>query len=489
MKASRISVFVTVFGALLALAPAVRTPSMERRPAVVDTLFDLVIVGGRVLDPDSRTDALLNVGINGGTIQAMSPAPLRGTRMLDARGLVVAPGFIDILSYDPLEPGVWTKVNDGVTTNLAMHGGAVEPDRWYRAMARTSPPLHYGASFFYNAARFRFVKDRYAPASPAVRSRVMALAERAIRDGALGISFSLEYVPGVSSDELLPPMHLAARYGVPVFFHARYSDTTAPGTNLEGLREIIAAARITHAAVHIGHINSTGGTFSMVRSLALIDSARSTGLDVTACMYPYTYWGTYLNSARFDPGWQERFHISYNDLQLGGASERLDATSFRKYQRLGKLAVAYAIPDEDNRDALRAPFVMIGSDAILEVGYNNHPRASGTFARTIAVYSREQHTISLMEAIAKMTILPARRMEGACQVMRRKGRLQAGADADVVVFDAGRIRDRATVEHPELTSEGIHYVLVGGEIVLDGRGLHKNIRNGRALRGALRSGS
>jgi dihydroorotase len=282
-------------------------------------------------------------------------------------------------------------------------------------------------------------------------------------------------------------MSLAAKYSLPVFFHARYSDMEEPGTNLDGLREIIGYARTTHAAVHIDHINSTGGTFSMARSLAMIDAARSGGLDITACMYPYAYWATYLNSARFDAGWQDRFHISYGDLQLGGSSDRLTRETFLKNRRLGKLAVAYAIPEEDNLAALRSSYVMIGSDAVLEPGFNNHPRASGTFSRTIAVYVREHKTISLMDAIAKMTILPARRMESASESMKRKGRLQVGVDADVVVFDAARIRDRATVEHPENCSEGIHYVLVRGKVVLDESGLHRNVRNGSAIRGMLRT--
>jgi len=449
----------------------------------VQGAFDIVIRNGRVMDPERRLDSVMNVGILGGTIRAITSDSLHGTRAIDATGLVVSPGFIDILSYDPIEPGVWTKISDGVTTTLAMHGGTSDPDRWYAAFAEQKPPVHYGASFFYSEARIRLVKDRYRHASDEARRTILARAENALRRGALGVSFALEYVPGTASDEILPLMTLAAHYSLPVFFHARYSDMEEPGTNLDGLREIIAYARATHAAVHIDHINSTGGTFSMARSLAMIDSARSEGLDITACMYPYAYWATYLNSARFDSGWQSRFHISYGDLQLGGSSKRLTRETFLQNRRLGKLAVAYAIPDEDNRTALRASYVMIGSDAILEPGFNNHPRASGTFSRTIAVYVREQQTISLMDALAKMTILPARRMESASQSMKRKGRLQVGADADVVVFDPARIRDRATVEHPEARSEGIRYVLVGGKVVLDGSGLHKNVRNGSAIRG------
>jgi dihydroorotase len=448
--------------------------------------YDIVIAGGRVLDPDRRSDSVMNIGITAGSIGAISPQPLAGRQIIHAEGLVVAPGFIDLLSYNPVEPGVWTKIADGVTTALAMHGGTDDPEKWYRIFRKERVPLHYGASFFYSEARVRQVRDRYRQASPEERAKILAATEEGLRKGALGLSFALEYVPGVSREEIVPAMNLAARYGVPVFFHARYSDMEEPGTNIDALREIIDDARASHASVHIDHLNSTGGTFSMVKSIAMLDSARAAGLDITACMYPYTYWGTYLNSARFDPGWQDRFHITYHDLQLGGSPERLTKESFALYRRKGLLAVAYAIPDEDNRTCLRSPYVMIGSDAILEPGFNNHPRASGTYARTIAVYVREQHVLSLMDAIAKMTILPARRMEQACPAMARKGRLQLGADADIVIFDAATIRDRATVEHPDLPSEGIHYVLIGGNVVLDPHGLHKGVRAGQAMRGPNR---
>jgi len=447
-------------------------------------MYDLVIRSGRVLDPASRFDSVATIGILEGRIAAISTTHLAGKVVLDASGLVVAPGFIDILSYAPGEVGVWNKIADGVTTNLSMHGGTSSPRAWYAEQARKHWPLNYGASFFYTQARQQFVTDRYAAARPANISRLTAIAERALQEGALGISFSLEYVPGISPGEIRPMMKLARQYNVPVFFHARYSDMEEPGTNLDALREIVGYARESGASVHIDHLNSTGGTFSMKQSLAMIDSARSNGLDVTACVYPYTYWGTYLNSARFDRGWQQRFHISEHDLQLGGSSERLTEESFAKYRRQGKLAIAYAIPEEDVEDALHAPYVMIGSDAILQTGYNNHPRASGAFSRTIAVYVRVKRTISLMDAIAKMTILPARRLEQSSDSMKRKGRLQIGADADIVIFDAARIRDRATVEHPERMSEGILYVIVDGQIVKDPKGLRKEVRPGRSIRGS-----
>jgi dihydroorotase len=394
----------------------------------------------------------------------------------------VAPGFIDILSYAPREAGNWNKLADGVTTNLAMHGGTAYPARWYRSMADQKPPLHYGASFFYTEARNRFIGDRYAKLPHKHLMTIRAMADSALRAGALGVSFSLEYVPGILATEILPMMRLAKRYDVPVFFHARYSDMEPPGTNLEALDELMAYADSTGAAVHIDHINSTGGTFSMPQSIERIEAAHRRGLDITACVYPYTFWATYLNSARFDKGWQQRFRIPYDSLQLGGSSERLTEASFRKSRAQGKLAIAYAIPNEDVVAALKAPWVMIGSDAILEWGYNNHPRASGTFSRTIAVYVREQKVITLMEAISKMSLQPARRLERGAPAFKKKGRLSVGADADVVVFDPYSIRDRSTVEHPEYASTGMRFVVVAGNLVMEGGTLNRKVRAGRPLR-------
>lgn len=477
MEYTKIATATRWFKALIFLLPLIAWGQ-----ARTNQVFDLVIRNGRIIDPATHRDTVgLSIGIRGSTIEALSAGALEGVRTIDASGRIVAPGFIDILSYAPTTVGAWNKIADGVTTNLAMHGGASDPATWYATVDRQHPPINYGASFFYIEARSRFIGDRYKSASPSQIRKLTAIAERALKSGALGISFSLEYCPGISSEEILPLMHLAKRYNVPVFFHARYSDMEEPGTNIDALHELINYARETGAAIHIDHLNSTGGTFSMNRSVSILDSARQRGLDISACVYPYTYWGTYLNSARFDQGWQQRFHISYHDLQLAGSNERLTEESFTKYQKLGKLAVAYAIPEDDVETALRSPFVMIGSDAILTSGFNNHPRASGTFARTIAVYVRELRVLSLQDAIAKMTILPARRLEKNCTAMRRKGRIAIGADADIVIFNFDTITDRATVDRPEISSSGIDYVIVGGKVVKDLAGIHKNIRPGRAI--------
>jgi hypothetical protein len=259
---------------------------------------------------------------------------------------------------------------------------------------------------------------------------------------------------------------VAAERGVPVFVHGRYSDNTAPGTNADTLAEILQLARDTRCAVHVEHLVSTGGTFSMRQSLDTLGAARDTeGLDVTACMYPYDYWATYLASPRFADGWQDRFRITYEDLVVAGTGERVTASTFPQLQQDNVLVAAFAIPEADVTACLRSPWVMIGSDAILEPGDNNHPRATGCFTRVLGRYVREQETIGLVDALAKMTILPARRVEGSAPAMRRKGRLQRGADADIVVFDPDTVSDTSTVARPASMAQGIEWVLVLGQVV------------------------
>jgi dihydroorotase len=444
--------------------------------------LDLVIKNAHVMDPETNLDrAGLWVGIRGGSVVSVADTAFRGRQTIDAAGQVVAPGFIDVLSYTPNGYGIWRKLADGVTTNLAMHGAAADVGAWYAGLQRTGWPVNYGGAFSDPAARVQLNISRYRAATPAQLERLRALAERSLASGALGVSMSLEYTPGATVEEGLMLARLAAQHHAPLFFHARYSDTIPPGTDAEGIHEILEAARRTGAAVHVDHITSAA-TFDMAAALDSLASARRAGIDVTACVYPYDFWATSLAQARFDPGWQQRFGISYADLQIAGTTERLTEESFERYRARGTLAVAYAIPDTAVVQALRARFVMIGSDAILNPGNNNHPRASGAFSRLLAVYVRERGTLTLMEAIRRMTLLPAQTLEARAPAMKKKGRLSAGADADIVIFDPARVRDRSTVEHPELMSEGISWVIVGGRIALDPKGPRRNELAGRPVR-------
>lgn len=482
--ASLLPALAFLFLSIAGIARAPRVWPGVRQTSLEAEFYDLVIRNGRVMDPETRLDQPgTNVGVRGGRITVVTREPIHGRQEIDAAGRVVAPGFIDMVSYDPNPAGVWNKIADGVTTNLALHGGTTDPPAWYGYYGAHRPPVNYGASFFFSVARNELQIPLTAPATPQQIEKLTARGERALREGALAVSFSLEYVPGISREEILPLMRLAQRYRVPVFFHARYSTMDGPGTNLDALREIIDDCRATGAAAEIEHITSTGGTFSMPQSLAMLDAARASGLDITADAYPYTYWATYLDSERFAPGWQRRFRITFSDLQIAGSTERLTAESFARYRHEHRIAAAFAIPEEDVIRALQSPWMMIGSDGILDAGHNNHPRASGTFTRTLAVYVREKKVLTLMDALEKMTILPARRLEEASAQFRRKGRLSSGTDADIVIFDPATVADRATVEHPETPAEGMLWVLVNGTVVKSPTGFQRGAHPGEPLRG------
>jgi len=440
-------------------------------------VYDLVVAGGRVIDPDSGYDGEANVGIDGEQIVTISTGTLEGRARIDAAGKVVAPGFIDLLSYEPEDYGARFKVADGVTTNLGMHGINANAADFF-ARFTDNCVVHFGGAFDHPWIRSTHLGlGTSDEASLSQVGEMGAMLEQQLADGWIGVDFEPEYAPGTSLAEMTALARIAQAHGVPCFFHGRYS---AIGTNRQTLDEIIGVAKETGAAVHVEHIISTGGTFDMAGSLAQIADARRAGYDVTACMYPYTFWATYLASTRFAPGWEERFRISYGDLQIAGTSERLTASTFQQYQRENKLAAAYAIPEEDVRTALRSDIVMIGSDAILTNG-NNHPRATGCFARTLGHYVRDEPVIGLVDALAKMTIMPAKRLERRVPALRRKGRLQLGADADITIFDPAKVIDRSTVEDPAQASAGIDHVLILGQVVKTPDGVDESKKLGRPV--------
>ena len=220
----------------------------------------------------------------------------------------------------------------------------------------------------------------------------------------------------------------------------------------------------------------------MQQSLDLIRDARQNGLDLSTDMYPYNSWATYLASSRFDGDWQKRFKITYGDLQIGGSPERLNEQTFAKYRKLNKLAVAYAIPEEDIITGLVSPLTMIGSDTMIQENNNNHPRGAGCFARLFGRYVREQKTIPMMEALRKVTLIPAQRLEKISPSMLKKGRIKTGADADITIFNPDTIADRSTVEKPAQYSAGIEYVLVNGVIVKDRNGIIKGVLPGKPVK-------
>jgi dihydroorotase len=475
--------------------PAVAGAPVEPGP---DHVFDTVITGGRVMDPDSGFDQVTNVGIDGVSVTKLSDEPLQGRQQIDATGLVVAPGFIDILSYEPNDYGIWFKIGDGVTTNLAMHGINARAEDFF-GLYSGATPAHFGGAW--DNPYFRGVLD-IGGGEAASESEIAELADttrQELDQGWIGLDFEPEYTPGIEPTEINQLASVGVEYGVASYFHGRYSDNLPPGTNADTLAEILQTARETGASVHVQHLNSTGGTFSMPESIDTLLAARDEGIDVTACLYPYDFWATFAGATRWDPDpetgatFEERFRISYDDLQIAGTDERLGEGGLESLRQQGEnplVAAMGSIPDDDIVTALQAPFTLIGSDAILEPGNNNHPRATGCFARTLGVYVRERKVLGLMEALAKMTILPARRVEGAAPAMQKKGRLQRGADADITIFDPDTVADRSTIVTPDAMSVGIEWVLVDGRVVktpemTDPDAFDKSVLPGRAITRAV----
>jgi dihydroorotase len=472
---------VNLTSSVRAVSPPPLADAGQELPA--DHVYERVVAGGRVIDPDSGFDGVANVGIDAGTITGISPDPLQGHDVIDATGRVVAPGFVDLLSYEPNSFGTWYKLADGVTTNLAMHGVSNYAEPFFRRFEATTP-VHFGGAFhqhFMRAAELGAAVDEEL--TPAQLDRLAESLRENLATGFAGVSFSPEYSPGTTMAELERLAAVAAELGHVAFFHTRYSDPFPPGTSAEGIAEVLEVARRTGAGVHIEHLSSTGGTFVMAETLATLEQARSEGIDVTACVYPYDFWGTFLASPRFAPGWQDRYGLSYADLQVAGTGERLSEATFEAAVRDNKLVAALgSIPEDEVRLALAQPWVMVSSDAILNPDLNNHPRAAGTFARTLGRYVRELEVLDLVSALAKMTILPARRVEAMIPAMARKGRLRRGADADLVVFDPSTVADQATVAAPDQASTGFDWVLVDGVVALAQGRTRRDVRAGRGLR-------
>jgi N-acyl-D-aspartate/D-glutamate deacylase len=464
--------------------------------ALAPETFDVVLKGGRVIDPETELDGVRDVGIRGDTIVRISPDPLTGARTIDARGLVVAPGFIDLHQHEQSQDAYRLLALDGVTAAFELEVGVPHVRRFIDAR-RGRSPIHFGASASYLAARLLAWDMSLPPstigpeagiipqsgpatdeaASPERLAHLLRTLGTEIEAGALGIGVGLEYSPGSTRSDVIELFRLAASRRVPIFIHVRSSGRGELSSSLASFREVIDAATISGAAVHIAHVNSTCG-HDATECLSMLASARVRGLDVTTEAYPYTAGMTFINSAVFNPGWREKRGVDYSDLELPESGERLTRERFEELHagQEPRLVLLHQNTDKIVDAIIADPAVVIASD-----GFKDHPRGAGTRARVLARYVREQKTITLSDAIRKMSLLPAQRLEKATSDAKRIGRLQGGTQADIVVFDPETIQDRATFRAPTEASVGVRYLIVAGTVVVHGGQIVEGVTPGRAF--------
>ena len=532
--------------------------------------YDFIISGAHLVDGTGAPWVAGDIAIVGDRIVAIGDLSKASARKrLDAKGLVAAPGFIDLQGQSEfnvlVDNRAASKVTQGVTTEITGEGSSIAPvndrlkkesaevankygvmqdwstlDEYFKHFERTKSAINLGTFVGAGGVRNYVMGTVNRPASPAELEQMRRLVAQAMQDGAMGISTALEYVPDTfaSTDEIVELAKVARQYGGVYFTHQR-SETDAIFTSLD---EVFAISRRANISTTIWHLKTAyhENFGKMSEVLRRIQEARAQGIDVGASVYPYTRASNGLTSsfppwvseggidqmiARFkDPVQRERIKKEMNQPSTTWENEWLGSggdgsgimlvgllnPDLAKYegmtlQEIGRqqnkdpkdVAMEIVIADHghtgqvtsimdegDVRTAVSNPFVSYGSDseAQAEDGplskTKAHPRAFGTFPRILGIYAREEHTMSMEEAVRKMTSLAASRVG-----LMDRGILRPGAFADITVFDPQTIRDAATFNDPMHYSVGVRYVFVNGRpVVWDGAITDE--RPGRPVRGA-----
>lgn len=494
---------------ILSMAMAIANPVLADDTPKELPRYDVVLSGGRVMDPETGLDAIANVGITDRTITAISVDEIRGIETIDVTGQIIAPGFIDVHNHSPTPLGQIYQARDGVTTSLELEAGSY-PVAAHGAYIRRKARINYGASAGHTQARMVAMsggnhaavtdilgataakigqddgeaRTRFVIANARERSDIRSTVENGLLQGGIGIGLLLDYISdAVDEEELRGVFELAAQYQSPVFVHIRRGIAGDP----TGLDEVLSMAKATGAKVHICHM-SHNAMKNVELFLKRIREARKAGVDVTTEVLPYNAGSTSIGAAVFGRDWQKIFDIGPEDVQLASTGQYFTQESFDRTRRETPNAaiIHHYLKEEWTRHLVAAPDVILSSDGlpVISLDKKTPPQGIGSFAKLVGTYVRDEKLLPMMVALSKITLQPAQLLEKAAPAFRLKGRLQIGMDADIIVFDPLLVQDKATYENPHQASIGVTHLLVNGQFVIKKGNLESKVFPGRQIFGS-----
>ena len=453
--------------------------------------YDFVIHGGRLMDPESGLDTVQNIGLLDGKISAISGDSLVGKTTIHAKGLVLAPGFINLNAHNLSDEHFQLMIKDGITTTFQTEVGTADVDQWYHEL-QGGQFCNYGVSIGHIPVRMKIFGDKgpYLPSGSGGRmqitndqlTEITKLIEEGLQQGAIGVGFGLAYTPAATNEEFLSILKIAAENRVFAYIHLRGTSSWNPDSTLSGLKEAISGAEGTGVRLHIAHANSSGGPY-IKEFLQEIELAIEQGIKVTTDAYPYEAGSSFIESTLFDD-WNKWDDNRFSLLEWAKTGERLTRETFKKHRNTGGQVHMHTRTEQMTKQVINHPSVMISNDGNIQNG-KGHPRISGSFTKVLGKYVRDQKAISLMDALRKMTIDPAKLLEDFVPKMKAKGRISIGADADLVLFDPLTVADQATYANPTISPKGIIYVMVNGKIVVNNGKLLESVKPGSPIRSAI----
>lgn len=451
-------------------------------------MYDLIIKGGLVVDFD--TDELVNrdIGIKDGKIISIERELRTGDNYINADGQIVSPGFIDIHMHEETigntaDGDDYDIANKmllmGVTTCV---GGNCGNNRmkifdYFKFVDENGAPVNYLLFTGHNYYRNLLGVDRYSSPNEEQLEKMIELIETDISEyGAVGLSFGIEYSPGITFEEIISICDTIKDYDI--LLSAHYRADASKG--IESIKELIKISELTGLPMQISHIGSCVAMGQMRGALDVIKDAIDNGLSITADCYPYDAFSTYIGSTVFDEGCFENWGRDYDSILLTEEPYKNIKCTKEIFHKVREeypnmLVVAFVMNEEEIIEALKEPFVYVASDGILNCG-QGHPRAAGTFPKVIGKWVRDEKKLELIDQLKKMSKLPANRLK-----LEEKGEIRTGMDADIVVFDYNKIIDNASFDNPTEPPTGINYVIIDGKVAVE-NGEIVNKRLGKSIR-------